>query len=54
MEHRLVVERHKGRLLHRRETVHHINEQKTMNTLDNLFVCTQREHLKAHGHALMA
>lgn len=53
-EHRLVMEAHLGRLLRKNETVHHINECKTQNILDNLFVCNEREHLKAHGWAYVA
>ena len=48
-EHRLVVERHIGRLLTPGETVHHINECRTDNRPENLFVCPEDEHAKAHA-----
>lgn len=53
-EHRLVMELAKGRVLHCSETVHHINEQKDDNRLDNLFVCSEAEHMKAHCQSLVA
>lgn len=43
-EHRLCAEKAFGRVLFSYETVHHINECKTDNTPENLFVCTRREH----------
>lgn len=43
-EHRLVMERQYGRILERWETVHHINDIKTMNDECNLVVCTEEEH----------
>lgn len=50
-EHKLVMEASFDRVLRRKETVHHINEQKQDNREVNLFVCREREHLKAHGWA---
>lgn len=43
-EHRLFMERELGRILKRWETVHHINEDKTFNAYENLFVCSRQEH----------
>lgn len=50
-EHRLVVEKSIGRYLKTEEQVHHINRIKTDNRLENLDVCSAREHgIKANGH----
>jgi hypothetical protein len=43
-EHRLVAERQLGRVLRRWESVHHISENKTDNSPNNLFICTRKEH----------
>lgn len=43
-EHRLVLEAHLGRVLKRWESVHHISEDKTDNSLQNLFLCSRSEH----------
>lgn len=47
-EHIIVMEEYLNRYLEPWETVHHINEIKTDNSLDNLFVCSRIEHDKAH------
>jgi hypothetical protein len=46
MEHRLVMEAHLGRLLNRREQIHHRNGIKSDNRLENLEIVT---HAKPHG-----
>ena len=47
-EHRLVMEHFHGRLLEHWEEVHHILEDKSLNVVDNLFLCVRREHHRAN------
>lgn len=47
-QHRLVVERHVGRVLHEKERVHHINCTPDDNRIENLFLC---ENPAAHNRA---
>ena len=47
-EHRLFVEANLGRRLSRNEVVHHKNENKRDNRLENLEVMTLSEHAKTH------
>lgn len=51
-EHRLVMEKHLGRYLEPKETVHHIDGNRANNDISNLVLYgTRGEHLKA-GHSL--
>jgi hypothetical protein len=47
-EHRLLMERYVGRHLMPWETVHHINEIKTDNRIENFFLCMHSEHSALH------
>ena len=48
-KHRVVMEAHLGRPLKSEETIHHINQDKKDNRLENLIVLSQREHGIADG-----
>jgi hypothetical protein len=46
--HRFIMEQHLGRKLTFNEIVHHIDEDKTNNALDNLEIMTRAEHSRLH------
>jgi len=48
LEHRLIMEKHIGRKLKRNEVVHHKDENKLNNNLDNLVLMTKKEHDAYH------
>lgn len=50
LHHRVVMENHLGRLLNANEVVHHINESKKDNRIDNLQLMTMAEHASLHGN----
>jgi hypothetical protein len=47
-EHRYLMERHLGRKLDCNELVHHINENKRDNRIENLEVISRSEHSRFH------
>lgn len=46
--HRLAMENYLGRKLTKNEIVHHINENKSDNRIENLQVMTRSEHMSLH------
>ena len=48
-EHRHIVEQHIGRKLTRDEEVHHLDGDKTNNSIDNLKIMTKQSHATLHN-----
>lgn len=48
-EHRLIMEKHLKRFLKRYEIIHHIDGDPYNNDIENLHLCSQKEHVRIHN-----
>lgn len=48
-EHTKIMQDHVGRRLEKDEVVHHIDGDKTNNSIENLDLCTKQQHNKCHA-----
>lgn len=48
MEHRVIIEKKIGRKLNSNEIVHHVNEDKLDNRIENLMLMSRSEHMRLH------
>lgn len=49
LEHRIIIENYLGRILNSNEVVHHDNECKKDNRIENLVLTTKKDHAILHG-----
>jgi len=54
LEHRFIMEKHIGRSLSKDEIVHHKDENKQNNNLNNLEIMTRSEHASRHLYSMHA
>lgn len=47
-EHTLIYEKEKGILPSKNEVIHHIDMDKHNNSIDNLYLCNNKEHARTH------